>query len=29
MKANLNPLHQKLVAEIMAVDNFVAFKKLM
>lgn len=29
MKASANPLHQKLVAEIMAVDNFSAFKKLM
>ena len=29
MKASANPLHQKLVAEILAVDNFSAFKKLM
>ena len=28
-KANANPVHKKLVSEILAVDNFSAFKKLM
>jgi hypothetical protein len=28
-KASLNPLHRKIVDQITAVDNFVAFKKLM
>jgi The ARF-like 2 binding protein BART len=28
-KASLNPLHKKIVDQITAVDNFVAFKKLM
>ena len=28
-KANSNPVHKKLVSEILAVDNFAAFKKLM
>lgn len=28
-KANKNPIHKKIVDQIVAVDNFVAFKKLM
>lgn len=28
-KASVNPLHKKIVDQITAVDNFVAFKKLM
>lgn len=28
-KASANPLHKKIVDQITAVDNFVAFKKLM
>jgi hypothetical protein len=28
-KASENPLHKKIVDQITAVDNFVAFKKLM
>ena len=28
-KAAKNPVHKKIVYQIMAVDNFVAFKKLM
>lgn len=28
-KASLNPLHKKIVDQITAVDNFIAFKKLM
>jgi hypothetical protein len=28
-KAEKNPLHKKIVDQIIAVDNFVAFKKLM
>lgn len=28
-KASANPLHRKIVDQITAVDNFVAFKKLM
>lgn len=28
-KAALNPLHKKIVDQITAVDNFVAFKRLM
>jgi hypothetical protein len=28
-KASGNPLHRKIVDQISAVDNFVAFKKLM
>ena len=28
-KAEKNPLHKKIVDQIVAVDNFVAFKKLM
>ena len=28
-KANKNPVHKKIVDQIVAVDNFVAFKKLM
>ena len=28
-KAESNPIHKKIVDQIMAVDNFVAFKKLM
>lgn len=28
-KAALNPIHKKIVDQIMAVDNFLAFKRLM
>jgi len=28
-KASMNPLHRKIVDQITAVDNFIAFKKLM
>ena len=28
-KAEQNPIHKKIVDQIMAVDNFLAFKKLM
>lgn len=28
-KADSNPIHKKIVDQIVAVDNFVAFKKLM
>jgi hypothetical protein len=28
-KASSNPLHKKIVEQITAVDNFIAFKKLM
>ena len=28
-KAEANPIHKKIVDQIVAVDNFVAFKKLM
>jgi hypothetical protein len=28
-KASLNPIHKKIVDQIMAVDNFMAFKRLM
>ena len=28
-KAEANPIHKKIVDQIMAVDNFLAFKKLM
>jgi hypothetical protein len=28
-KASANPLHKKIVDQITAVDNFIAFKKLM
>ena len=28
-KASMNPLHKKIVDQITAVDNFLAFKKLM
>ena len=28
-KASGNPLHKKIVDQIIAVDNFIAFKKLM
>jgi len=28
-KAESNPIHKKIVDQIVAVDNFVAFKKLM
>ena len=28
-RAEQNPIHKKIVDEIMAVDNFLAFKKLM
>jgi hypothetical protein len=28
-KASANPLHKKIVEQITAVDNFIAFKKLM
>lgn len=28
-KASENPLHKKIVDQITAVDNFIAFKKLM
>ncbi len=28
-KASANPLHKKIVDQITAVDNFVAFKRLM
>ena len=28
-KAESNPIHKKIVDQIMAVDNFIAFKKLM
>lgn len=28
-KASLNPLHKKIVDQITAVDNFIAFKRLM
>ena len=28
-KAEKNPVHKKIVDQIMAVDNFLAFKKLM
>ncbi len=28
-KASENPLHKKIVDQIIAVDNFIAFKKLM
>ena len=28
-KASANPVHKKIVDQITAVDNFVAFKKLM
>ena len=28
-KASQNPIHKKIVDQITAVDNFVAFKKLM
>jgi len=28
-KASENPIHQKIVDQIMAVDNFLAFKRLM
>jgi len=28
-KASQNPLHKKIVDQITAVDNFIAFKKLM
>jgi hypothetical protein len=28
-KANEKPIHKKIVDQIIAVDNFVAFKKLM
>jgi len=28
-KAEKNPMHKKIVDQIMAVDNFLAFKKLM
>lgn len=28
-KASQNPVHQKIVDQILAVDNYLAFKKLM
>lgn len=28
-KASQNPMHQKIVDQILAVDNYMAFKKLM
>ena len=28
-KAGKNPIHKKIVDQIVAVDNFIAFKKLM
>ena len=28
-KASINPLHKKIVDQITAVDNFIAFKRLM
>ena len=28
-KAEANPIHKKIVDQIMAVDNFLAFKRLM
>jgi len=28
-KASKNPIHKKIVDQITAVDNFIAFKKLM
>ena len=28
-KASANPIHKKIVDQIMAVDNFLAFKRLM